>query len=312
MKHLDCLYRTKLNRWPGAALALLLLLGAAACGRVTDTDEVLRADEPFIVEGSGQESADVAEADGESAILAQFDMANGSVLRFIDESVDGVAGGVGLLEVTPAGAEQLLPTLDQEARPTALEVFRAVAPPGAAAPARLVADHRRVAAARSDVALQPRDLTLPTLAAQGTTKGVVNNSSWCDATATQTDLKRFHKVFKNSVHQAFGYEFHGHGADYQFGTKYGVTGTASRRALYVCSFYDGPFVADLKTSIWRNGGLFGGWDLLPGTSYTVPKGARMYYRSDDNPFDFPRKYRVKVVPQQHWAFYNIEGSWGED
>ena len=137
-------------------LFAVLIFTLAACSQ---TAQPLAA--PFISdigESDVTENTTTAEA-----VIAELETATGSTLVFIDESLSVEGSGVGVLELTAAGQQPALATL-QKFEPSALELFLAFAAKNASAPERLVEAHReQVAAHTTGVRSEPRRLELETI-----------------------------------------------------------------------------------------------------------------------------------------------------
>lgn len=268
----------------------LLALALVACGRATGPET---APDGFVQAPHGGLAADVDPGLEAAAILDEVTLANGNTLRFIDESVSGVDGGIGMLEVIAPDATSVLATI-REQKPTPLEVFLSMVP-GRPAPAALIAHHESLASARG---LDPAPRTLsyesPEVDSEPRAGGVL--WSWC------TNDSVFRNSYLNNLHWPNGFKHFGFGAD-MTGTHYGVTGFANDRALSVCNHPNAS--SNTRTSVWKRIGA-STWVYIAGTSYNMIPHRGMWYASSDPGFQVASQYRVRASG----GYYSIAGSWG--
>jgi hypothetical protein len=258
----------------------------AACSQVPTP----AVQETFISDEVGETAPET----NNTAILAEVKQ-DGRTFIFIDESAVIEGGSVGILETTSAGQDAWLPTLN-EMRPTALEVFLAVAPKEMNAPRQLRQNHTRLASLRSDVSEEPRALTLPT-SPHSNLVGPLN-AAWCNDGLT----------FKNNFHNWFfvgmNYAHEGYGLDL-WGTYYGVTGVASRRTLAACNNETPYTYATVAVHVQAQIGA-GIWAVIPGTNKVLGSQTGMYYLSDGWT---AQRYRIRAQGH-HYTTYNLAGAWG--
>ena len=267
-------------------LTFALIIFIAACSQVPSPD----FQETFIAD---ENNATVSETDT-AAVLAQVEK-DGRTFTFIDESAVVEGGSIGVLETTSAGQDALLPMLD-ELKPTALEVFLAIAPREMKAPQRLLEHHSRLAATRSDLSGEARVITLPS-SQQSNLVGPLT-ATWCeDAPTFQNNFHNWFFVGMNYAHEGYGFNL--------WGTKYGVTGVASRRVLAACNNETPYTYATVNTRIEAqiSANL---WVLVPGTVRALGSQAGMYYLSDGWT---AQRYRIKAQGH-HYTDYNLAGAWG--
>jgi hypothetical protein len=264
-------------------LTLTFLLMIAACSQVP-TPRL----ETFI---TGEDNDAVHEADT-TTILAEVQQ-GGRTFTFIDESAVVEGGSVGVLETTSAGQDAWLPTLN-DMRPTALEVFLAVAPKAMKTPQRLLENHTRLATMRDDVAAEPRVLATPQ---QSNLVGPLN-ATWCE------DAPTFQNNFHNWFFIGGGYASEGYGLNL-WGTYYGVTGVASRRVLAACNNETPYSYATVAIHIQAQIGA-NIWAVIPGTNRVLGGQTGMYYLSDGWT---AQRYRIRAEGH-HYTTYNLAGAWG--
>ena len=267
-------------------LTLAFLLMIAACSQVpTPTLEAFVA---------GENAADVVHEMTTTAVLTEVQQ-DGRTFTFIDESAVVDGGSVGILETTSAGQNAWLPTLN-EMHPTALEIFLAVAPKEIKAPQRLLENHTHLASLRNDLSKEPRALTL-SASQQSNLVGPLD-ATWCNSGLT----------FKNNFHNWFfvgsGYASEGYGLDL-WGTKYGVTGVASRRTLAACNNYTQYDYATVAVHIQAQIGA-NIWVVIPGTNKVLGSKVGMYYISEGFT---AQRYRIRAQGH-HYTTYNLAGAWG--
>ena len=277
------------------SITSLLILVLAACSQPiavpTETSFVSEADAADVTEDRNT---------SEAAVIAELTSASGSTFMFIDESLSVEGGGVGVLELSSAGQTTVLPSLEKAFEPTALEIFLALAPENAVAPARLYEAHVASAESREDVSTQPRQLNL--------TKGQASNLvgpldiSWCRNSAT------FHNNFHNWFFSGGGYAHEGYGLDIIW-NNIGTTGVASRRVLAACNNpLHTPFAASTPVNVKVEAQVGANlWFLVGGTSKTLDNEEGMYYLSDGF-----QAQRYRIIANAHpWAIYNLAGAWGK-
>lgn len=276
-------------------LLSLLVLILAACSQ----DVVMPTEIPFISEADGVVGTEDRHV-SEDAIIAELTSESGSTFRFIDESLSVEGGGVGVLELTVARQETVLPALEKAFEPTALEVYLALAPENAAVPARLREAHAATAEVRKDIPVKPRQLNLAT--SQRSNLVGPLGLSWCRNSAT----------FQNNFHNWFflggGYAQEGYGLDIIWNNT-GTTGVASRRVLAACNNpLHTPFADSTPVKV-RVEAQFGAnlWFLIGGTNQTLDNEEGMYYLSDGF-----QAQRYRIVANAHpWAIYSLAGAWGK-
>jgi hypothetical protein len=267
-------------------LTFAFLLVIAACSQVPTPNL-----ETFV---AGENAADVVHEVTTTAVLAQVEQ-DGRTFTFIDESTVVKGGSVGILETTSAGQGAWLPTLN-DMYPTALEVFLAVAPKEMNAPRQLLENHNRLASLRSDLSVEPRAISLP-ISRQSNLVGPLT-ATWCQDGPT----------FKNNFHNWFfvgmNYGHEGYGLDL-WGTKYGVTGVASRRILAACNNETPYTYATVAVHIQAQIGA-NIWAVIPGTYRVLGSQTGMYYLSDGWT---AQRYRIRAQGH-HYTTYNLAGAWG--
>jgi hypothetical protein len=273
----------KLLKCLSTPLTLTLILFIAACSQVPTP----ASQETFISNEAGETTSETTT----TAVLAKVKQ-DGRTFTFIDESSVVEGGSIGILETTSVGQDAWLPTLN-ELRPTALEVFLAVAPK-MNVPQRLLENHARLASSRSDVAEEPRAITMPQ---QSNLVGSLN-ATWCEDGPTFQD--NFHDWFfvgGNYAHEGYGLNL--------WGTKYGVTGVASRRVLAACNNETPYTYATVAVHIQAQIGA-NIWAVIPGTNRVLGSQTGMYYLSDGWT---AQRYRIRAQGH-HYTTYNLAGAWG--
>jgi hypothetical protein len=267
-------------------LTFVFLLTISACSQVPTP----AVQETFISNDSGETVYET----NTIAILAEVEQ-EGRTFTFIDEGAVVEGGSIGVLETTSADQSAWLPTLN-EMRPTALEVFLAVAPKEMKVPQQLLENHNRLASVRSDLLAEPRAITLPT-SQQSNLVGPLT-ATWCK------DGPTFKTNFHNWFFVGGGYAYEGYGLDL-WGTYYGITGVASRRTLAACNNYTPYDYATVAVHIQAQIGA-GIWAVIPGTNRVLVSKTGMYYLSEGLAV---QRYRIRAQGH-HYTTYNLAGAWG--
>ena len=265
----------------------LIALVIAACGQIPNQTDIKQENE-FIVNASADAQGNTDLTLDAAAIIAEVRLENGNTLRFIDEGLSTDAGGVGMLELTLPNTQPLLATVREE-NATPLEVFL-MAAPHQEAPEKLVTHQAQRKA-------QPRSLTLKTAGELQTQDGGVL-FSWCSNSTV------FHDAYRSELHFPNNFKYFGFGEDL-WGTKYGVTGNSSRRALSVCNHENAS--GDVYAKVQRNAG--GSWQYVAGTAHNLEPHRGMWYASS-NAQGRTQVYRTAAIGRQG-AYYSIAGSWGQ-
>ena len=261
----------------------LIVLVLAACSQTPEVSDDQHFIQGNLVEAQGQDDA--------RAIIEEVELANGNLVRFIDESVSFEGGGIGMLEIIVDESKPLLASLDASATP--LEVFQALAPERSA-PSQLLDHHQRMATASDDVPELARKLDLSPMSLED--GGVI----W----SVCTNDFAFKNWYNSKLHVPNNFKHFGFGAD-MTGTKYGVTGKSTRRALSVCN-HPNNFSGKTKVRVEKQFGQ-NLWILIQGTTYNMIPHRGMWYASQDPSFYLPTKYRVKASG----GYFSIAGSWGK-
>ncbi len=285
MHHVNALHRPTI-----VLAASLLLAGLAACGDITVPPEI--SESRFV-----QHTLEVPRVDergDDAATIAEIELDDGGLVRFIDESEGADDGAVGILEIIAHDAAPVAASFVEE-QVTPLELFRAVAP-DRQVPARLVAHHRAMALGSSVVQFEPRTLSLDTDAASAQKQDGGVLWSWCSNTTV------FRSSYLSALHNPNNFAHFGFGGNL-WGGHYGVTGTATRRALSVCNHPNA--IGNTGVSVWREFGP-NQWAYVAGTSYSMVPHRGMWYASQDPSFVLPTRYRVYA----NGGYYSIAGSWG--
>jgi len=271
--------------------AVMVLLAACSQGDFPEQNEAA-----FVFSKADIDLGETRVSD-RPGVIASLELANGNVIAFIDEQAEGNEPRIGVVELGQPGSGSTLAQLTQAQPLSPLELYLSLEP-GRAAPAELVAHHRRLAEVRRAIPLEPRKLSVAGLTPQGV---AINN--YCNY---ETGFGN-HFDFLGWVTDVFGAALphHGHGHDLLY-THYGVTGKSSKRALGTCNA--GGYVKTVKLeyqfgqNLWFNVPLGVGW-LFPGQF--------LFYYSDSG-FLVPNRYRIKVGYTTQGLPSNsahTEGSW---
>lgn len=232
---------------------------------------------PLIADSSAEGSAALA-----GRVIAMVPSGNGGSLTFVDEG-DGVSVG----EVAPRTEAFVSRQLIEGLRATPLEVYLAVKPGRAGAPASLVRDHR----GRAGALAEPRALSLAGPGALGlNTPGIEPYDCSAFAGGWNDDWKAaFIGVTKYQATVSF-HPMSGAFVFYPGSNVYYGTNTNSKTYLGACNQ---DFGTSLKVEIHRK--VNGSWNtvhqvnLLDNTKYTFYSGLPAYYRG-----------RASVAPG-HWV-----------
>jgi hypothetical protein len=271
-------------------LALMMLMGPAQARAAATT-------EPGFIVSVGDRGQDEGETrEGPLAIIAELELDNGNVLRFIDESAGGDRPRIGVVEVTAPRAGSMLRALTRERPLTPLEIYLSLAPRGAVVPTPLTLHHQEVARTTPGISLEPQVSTVgPTVQADEVESCLGDSGN------------QYHLGFLGSVGLAFGAALpnHGHGHDLT-STHYGVTGFSSRRALGTCNAEG--YVKTVRIEYRWAENL---WVAVPlGVSGLFPGQALFYY--SDSGFQVPQQYRIRVgftIQGNPNNRAHTEGSW---
>lgn len=269
----------------------LLVVGLTACGGLEAVPEIQETG--FVREAPASPRAD--ERGDDAAIIAEVALDDGGLIRFIDESAGEDDGAVGILEFTAPDAAPVAASFREE-QVTPLEVFRAVAP-DRQLPDRLVTHHRATAVRSSVVEPEPRSLSLDADAGQLQSQDGGVLWSWC------SNSNDFRLSYLYNLHYPNDFAQFGFGGDL-WGTHYGVTGRAARRALSVCNHPNAT--GNTGVSVWREYAP-NQWIYVQGTSYSMVPHRGMWYASH-HPYYVPTRYRVYASG----GYYSIAGSWGQE
>ncbi|MCA9836315.1 MAG: hypothetical protein KC422_05350 [Trueperaceae bacterium] len=268
-------------------VALVALL--AACGQtIKPTAET----EAFIQDTM----TEAQEQSRGNAIIDELELANGSIVRFIDESASFEGGSIGMLELIGENAEPVLAKIEEKTA-TALEIYKFLAP-DKPAPQKLIEHHKSLAASTNLIPVEARTLDLAESSLATQDGGVL--WSWCSNQST------FKNTYLSSLHYPNNFKHFGFGGGL-WGTNYGVTGSAKLRALSICNHPNATSNTQVRIEKKLNYAGTTLWVLIQGTTYTMVPHRGMWYASQDPNFYLPSQYRVKAAG----GYYSIAGSWGQ-
>ena len=273
------------------SLAVAASLMLAACSQPHKPD--IHEDTSFVTdEASFIGSKTISPKELE--VLAELELSNGNVIRFIDEQFETGQPQVGVVELIQAEQSSVLSSLTNDGELSPLEIFLALA--DTQAPEKLMTHHRSLASNSDAIPHEPRSVAIG-LETQAT-----------DFTSCAYMLPTgYHAKFLTRVADAFGAALphHGHGHNLT-STHYGVTGKSAKRALGTCNA--SGYVKTVNVSyqwsskIWVNVPL-GVAGLFPGQS--------LFYYSNSG-FLLHQRYRIKVGYTANGLAFNYahtEGSW---
>lgn len=257
--------------------ALLLAATATACSTSTEPPVDFTAD-------TGSPASTAAEP----RVVAEVTSREGATVRFLDERAAGSDPIISIEIASPASTPVLDALLAQQ--PTALELYRAIAP-GQAAPAELVREHQLIADHDASYAREPRLLT---------SEGVAQTNLTEDyACGTFAHWK--------AAFDAWAPPLDGQYAAAETATTSGYVGYAPKFYFDVCRTTTSNYAYVARTERRTNSAA--AWSIYNDGS---PLGGNQRYRFFRNTFACSSyQYRLYVVPAGGGGYYR-GATWADE